>query len=63
LTVPVFEKQVRLPAKNLSHPSTHARKLDETTDFWQARVNRDWRFFFHIQDDACVIVTMIPHPK
>jgi mRNA-degrading endonuclease RelE of RelBE toxin-antitoxin system len=58
-----FDKQVRLLAKNLSHPSLHAKKYDAAADLWQARVNRDWRFYFLIQDDTCFIVAIIPHPK
>jgi plasmid maintenance system killer protein len=58
-----FDKQVRLLAKSLAHPSLHAKKYDEATDLWQARVNRDWRFYFLIQDDTYLIVTMIAHPN
>jgi plasmid maintenance system killer protein len=58
-----FDKQIRLLAENLNHPSLHAKKYDEATDLWQARVNRDWRFFFLIQDDTYIIVTIVPHPK
>lgn len=58
-----FEKQARLLVTNLNHPSLHAKKYDEATDLWQARVNRDWRFYFLIQDDTYLIVTIIPHPK
>ena len=58
-----FDKQVRMLAGNLLHPSLRAKKFDETNDIWQARVNKDWRFFFQIIDDTYVIVRIIPHPK
>ena len=58
-----FDKQARLLAENLLHPSLRAKKFDETEDIWQARVNRDWRFYFKIQGDAYVIVRIVPHPK
>ena len=58
-----FDKQIRLLAKNLNHPSLRAKKYDEATNLWQARVNRDWRFYFLIQEDTYVIVTIVPHPK
>jgi plasmid maintenance system killer protein len=32
----------------LLHPSLHAKKYDEENDVWQARVNKDWRFYFTI---------------
>jgi plasmid maintenance system killer protein len=54
-----FYKQAALLAGNLHH----AKKYDEANDIWQARVNRDWRFYFVIVDDAYVILDVIPHPK
>jgi hypothetical protein len=39
-----FFKQTKLLEQNLRYPSLRAKKYDETTDRWQARVNRDWRF-------------------
>jgi mRNA-degrading endonuclease RelE of RelBE toxin-antitoxin system len=58
-----FDKQVRYLAENLNHPSLHAKKRHEATDLWQARVNRDWRFTFLIQDDTYLILAIVPHPK
>lgn len=48
---------------NLQHPSLHAKKFDEATDLWQARGNRDWRFYFTIAGDTYRIEDVIPHPK
>jgi len=42
-----FFKQIAFLAGNLHHPS-----LREANDVWQARINRDWRFYL-----------IIPHPK
>ena len=47
-----FKKQLRLLLINLRHPSLRAKKYDESRDLWQARVNRDWRFYFSIADDT-----------
>ncbi len=58
-----FFKQVVLLASNLHHPSLRAKKYDESQDLWQARVNRDWRFYFTIADDTYQIEKIIPHPK
>jgi mRNA-degrading endonuclease RelE of RelBE toxin-antitoxin system len=58
-----FFKQVRYLEQNLRHPSLRAKKYDESQDLWQARVNKDWRFYFLIQDDIYYIVNIIPHPK
>ena len=58
-----FFKQVGLLIQNLQHPSLHAKKYDEATDRWQARVNKNWRFYFRIIDDTYHILKLIPHPK
>lgn len=58
-----FFKQVSFLVRNLHHPSLHAKKYDESSDRWQARVNQDWRFYFKIVDDTYLILKVIPHPK
>lgn len=58
-----FAKQLRFLVNNLLHPSLHAKKYDESRDLWQARVTRDWRFYFTIKDNAYRIEKVIPHPK
>jgi hypothetical protein len=46
-----FDKQTGFLVVNLNHPSLHAKKYAEATDMWQARVNRDWLFYFTIEGD------------
>lgn len=58
-----FSKQLRFLVDNIQHPSLDAKKYDESRDLWQARVNRAWRFYFTITDDAYQIEKVIPHPK
>jgi mRNA interferase RelE/StbE len=58
-----FDKQSLLLLQNLHHPSLRAKKYSEANNLWQARVNRDWRFYFVIQDEAYIITSIIPHPK
>jgi mRNA-degrading endonuclease RelE of RelBE toxin-antitoxin system len=58
-----FFKQVKFLEQNLRHPSLQAKKYDESQGLWQARVNKDWRFYFLIRDDIYYIVNIIPHPK
>jgi plasmid maintenance system killer protein len=58
-----FDKQSLLLLQNLHHPSLHAKKYDESQSLWQARVNKNWRFYFLIRDDVYYIVDIVPHPK
>lgn len=58
-----FLKQVGYLVRDLQHPSLHAKKYDEANDVWQARVNRDWRFYFVIKGDVCIVTNIVPHPK
>ena len=59
----VFEKQLELLLENPRHPSLRTKKLEGSNDLWQARVNRNWRFYFVIRDDEYVILAVVPHPK
>jgi len=58
-----FEKQLRFLVGNLLHPSLRAKKYDESADLWQARVNRNWRFYFTILGETYIIEDVIAHPK
>ena len=58
-----FAKQLRFLLTNRNHPSLRAKKYSEALDVWQGRVTRGWRFYFQIQDDEYVILSIIPHPK
>lgn len=58
-----FDKQSALLLENLRHPSLRAKKYDEANEVRQARVNRDWRFYFIIEEDAYLLINIIPHPK
>lgn len=58
-----FDKQSQPLADNLHHPSLRAKKYDEARGVWQARVNRDWRFYFSIEGDLYTIIGLTPHPK
>lgn len=58
-----FYKQVGFLVRDLQHPSLRAKKYDEAGGHWQARINRNWRFYFRIVGDSYVIEDVIPHPK
>jgi mRNA interferase RelE/StbE len=58
-----FYKQIDLLRENLRHPSLRVKKLDGSGNIWQARVNRDWRFYFVTAEDRYLVTNIIPHPK
>ena len=58
-----FDKQADLLLRNLSHPSLRAKKFNESSDVWQARVTGSWRMYFKIQGDTYIFLDIIPHPK
>ena len=58
-----FDKQALLLLQNLRHPSLLAKKYDDGKDRWQARVTRDWRFYFTIEGDTYVLQDIVRHPK
>lgn len=58
-----FDKQVQFLLQNLQHPSLRAKKYDEARGVWQARVTRDWRFYFTIEGDEYIIIGLTRHPK
>jgi len=58
-----FDKQSQFLLQNLYHPSLRAKKYSESEGLWQARVTRDWRFYFTIEGDTYYLARMIVHPK
>lgn len=64
---PVLQKKTDKQFNNLltdvRHPSLHAKKYKGQKDLWQARIDKDWRFYFFIVDPTYIIVSVIKHPK
>jgi mRNA-degrading endonuclease RelE of RelBE toxin-antitoxin system len=58
-----FDKQAAVLLVDLRHPSLHAKKYNEGADLWQARVTRDWRFYFKIVGDTYRLEEIRSHPK
>jgi mRNA-degrading endonuclease RelE of RelBE toxin-antitoxin system len=58
-----FDKQLSFLLSDLTYPSIHAKKYDESRAIWQGRVTRDFRFYFHIERDTYVILAITKHPK
>lgn len=58
-----FDQKLKFLRMNLRHPSLRAKKYAETNDVWQARITRGWRFYFQIENDTYIILSLMRHPK
>ena len=58
-----FYKQAGYLLQSIRHPSLNAKKYDESTGVWQARVDRNFRFYFLIAGDTYILLSIGPHPK
>ena len=58
------DKQLRFLLEDLRHPSLNAKKFPQRgKDVWQGRIDRNYRFYFLIEDDVVIILDIISHPK
>ncbi len=57
------DKQFEYLIANVRHPSLHAKKYQGHNDLWQARIDKDWRFYFFIVAPHYVIISVIKHLK
>lgn len=57
------DKQFAHLLADIRHPSLHAKKYQGHDDLWQARIDKDWRFYFFIIEPNYIIVSVIKHPK
>ena len=58
-----LRKQLDFLVTDLRHPSLRAKKYDEAQDVWQARIDRNHRFYFQIQGDTYFVLAIVAHPK
>ena len=58
-----FDKQLNYLLRDLHYPSLRAKKYDESLDIWQARVDKNYRFYFSIKDDIYILLDITVHPE
>lgn len=56
-----FQKQIGLLLQDIRHPSLRAKKYDEPSGVWQARVNKYVRFYFLIKGDMYLLIEIRKH--
>ncbi len=57
------DKQFAYLLSDHKHPSLKAKKYRTEDDLWQARIDRNWRFYFFVVSPNYLIVSIIAHPK
>ena len=58
-----LKKQISYLIKDIRHPSLHAKKYDESLDIWQARVDKNVRFYFSIDGNTYNLLEIKKHLK
>lgn len=57
------DKQFAYLQEDVRHPSLQAKKYQGIDGVWQGRIDKSWRFYFHIIEPDYVIISIITHPK
>lgn len=58
-----FKKQIEYLLRDYHHPSLNAKKYNKSENIWQARVNKNIRFYFQIKGDRYILIGIKRHPK
>ncbi len=58
-----FYKQVEYLLRDFRHPSLRAKKYDESRNIWQARADKNIRFYFLIENGTYILLDIKSHPK
>lgn len=58
-----IDKQFAFLLLDIRHPSLRAKKYNENQGIWQARVDKNIRFYFKIEDDTYILTDIRNHPK
>ena len=58
-----FYKQAAFLLRDFRYPSLRAKKYNEELGIWQARVDRNVRFYFLIKDNLYILLDIKKHPK
>lgn len=57
------DKQFALLLTDFRHPSLNTKKYQGIEDLWQGRIDKSYRFYFHIIEPDYIIISIINHPK
>jgi mRNA-degrading endonuclease RelE of RelBE toxin-antitoxin system len=57
------DKQFSFLLEDIKHPSLNIKKYRGFDNLWQGRIDKGYRFYFHIVDPHYIIISIINHPK
>ena len=57
------DKQFAYLSENIRHPSLNIKKYQGFDNVWQGRIDKVYRFYFHIIEPDYIIISIINHPK
>ena len=56
------DKQFEFLLTNSKHPSLNVKKYQGYENLWQGRIDKSYRFYFHIIEPDYIIISIIIHP-
>lgn len=57
------DKQFTYLLQDFRHPSLGVKKYGGSDAIWQGRIDKSWRFYFHIVEPHYIIVSVMNHLK
>jgi mRNA-degrading endonuclease RelE of RelBE toxin-antitoxin system len=57
------DKQFAFLLEDLRHPSLNIKKYQGFDNLWQGRIDKSYRFYFHVIEPHFIIISIINHPK
>ncbi len=57
------DKQFSYLIDDFRHPSLKVKKYQGFENLWQGRIDKSYRFYFHVVEPHYIIVSIINHPK
>ena len=58
-----FWKQINYLLRDFRHSSLQVKKYNKAKNIWQARVDKNIRFYFLIEDNSYILLDIQKHPK
>lgn len=56
-----FQKQIKLLIQDIRHPSVQAKKMQNTADIWEGRIDYQYRFTFKLIDETIMLRAIGTH--